>query len=145
MRFSRQEYWSGLPFSSEDLPGSGIEPRSPALQADSLPSEPQGKLLYILDTSNLSDIWFTNFISFSTIYLFIFLMISFEAQNVLILRKSNLAWFASCCMICFQFFWSIMWGKNLNLSLCMWIFNYSKTICWKDKSHWIVLAPFLKI
>ena len=35
--FSRQEYWSGLPFSSSgDLPDSGIEPTSPALQADSL-------------------------------------------------------------------------------------------------------------
>ena len=41
--FSRQEYWSGLPFPSPgDLPDSGIEPRSPALQADSLPSEPLG-------------------------------------------------------------------------------------------------------
>ena len=41
--FSRQAYWSGLPFSSpEDLPSLGIEPRSPALQADSLPSELQG-------------------------------------------------------------------------------------------------------
>ena len=39
-----QEYWSGLPFSSPgDLPDSGIEPRSPALQADALPSEPPGK------------------------------------------------------------------------------------------------------
>ena len=38
--FSRQEYWSGLPFPSpEDLPNSGIEPRSSTLQADSLPSE----------------------------------------------------------------------------------------------------------
>ena len=35
--FSRQEYWSGLPFPSpEDLPDPGFEPRSPALQADSL-------------------------------------------------------------------------------------------------------------
>ena len=35
MGFSRQEYWSGLPFPSPgDLPNSGIEPRSPALQAD---------------------------------------------------------------------------------------------------------------
>ena len=42
--FSRQEYWSGLPFpSSGDLPDPGIEPRSPALQADSLPTELQGK------------------------------------------------------------------------------------------------------
>ena len=39
--FSRQEYWSGLPFLSPgDRPDSGIKPRSPALQADSLPSEP---------------------------------------------------------------------------------------------------------
>ena len=43
MKFSRQEYWSGLPFHSlGDLPGPGIELGSPALQADSLPSEPPG-------------------------------------------------------------------------------------------------------
>ena len=41
MGFSRQEYWSGLPFPSPgDLPDPGIELGSPALQADSLPSEP---------------------------------------------------------------------------------------------------------
>ena len=40
MGFSRQEHWSQLPFSSpEDLPGPGTEPRSSALQADSLPTE----------------------------------------------------------------------------------------------------------
>ena len=44
MEFSRQEYWSGLPFPSpEDLPNPGIEPESPALQADALPSEPPRK------------------------------------------------------------------------------------------------------
>ena len=44
MRFSRQGYWSGLPFPSPgDLPDPGIEPGSPALQADALPSEPPGK------------------------------------------------------------------------------------------------------
>ena len=44
MEFSRQEYWSGLPFSSPgDLPDPGIEPWSPALQADSLLSELPGK------------------------------------------------------------------------------------------------------
>ena len=43
MGFSRQEYWSGLPFPSPgDLPDPGIEPGSPALQIDSLPSEPAG-------------------------------------------------------------------------------------------------------
>ena len=44
MGFSRQEYWSGLPFPSPgNLPNPGIEPRSPALQADALTSEPPGK------------------------------------------------------------------------------------------------------
>ena len=44
MGFSRQEYWSGLPFPSPgDLPDPGIEPVSPALQADALPSEPPRK------------------------------------------------------------------------------------------------------
>ena len=44
MEFSRQEYWSGLPFPSPgDLPNSGIKPGSPALQADALLPEPPGK------------------------------------------------------------------------------------------------------
>ena len=44
MGFSRQEYWSGLPFPSPgNLPDPGIEPGSPALQADSLPTEPPVK------------------------------------------------------------------------------------------------------
>ena len=48
IEFSRQEYWSGLPFPSPgDLPDPGIEPRSPALWADALPSELPGKLFTI--------------------------------------------------------------------------------------------------
>ena len=44
MGFSRKEYWSGLPCPPpEDLSNPGIEPRSPAWQADSSPSEPPGK------------------------------------------------------------------------------------------------------
>ena len=44
MGFSRQEYWSGLPFPSPgDLPDPGIKPGSPAFQADALTSEPPGK------------------------------------------------------------------------------------------------------
>ena len=44
MGFSRQEYWSGLPVPSPgDLPNPGIEPESPAFQADALTSEPPGK------------------------------------------------------------------------------------------------------
>ena len=50
--FSRQEYWSGLQFPPPgDLPNSGTEPRFPALQVDSLPSEPPGKSFYILHSN----------------------------------------------------------------------------------------------
>ena len=55
MEFSRQEYWSGLPFlSAGDLPDPGIEPGSPALQADALPSEPPGNSG---ETDNKHDYW----------------------------------------------------------------------------------------
>ena len=48
MEFSRPEYWSGLPFPSPgDLPHPGMKPGSPALQADTLLSEPPGKLTII--------------------------------------------------------------------------------------------------
>ena len=51
--FSWQEYWSQLPFPSPgDLPDPGIETRSPALQVDSLPPEPPGKLI-IANSSSL--------------------------------------------------------------------------------------------
>ena len=46
MGFSRQGYWRGLPFPSPgDLPDLGIEPRSPALQADALTSEPPKEVI----------------------------------------------------------------------------------------------------
>ena len=59
MGFPRQEYWSRLPFPSPgDLPDSGIEPGSPALQADALTSEPPGKpkdVVHIYDGILLSN------------------------------------------------------------------------------------------
>ena len=49
MEFSRQEYWSGLPFLSPgDIPELGIEPGFSALQAETLPSEPPGNPLAML-------------------------------------------------------------------------------------------------
>ena len=67
MGFSRQEYWSGLPFPSPgDLPDPGIEPGTPALQADSLLSELPGKQICIEYLPNDS---------FSSNYLKIFLNI----------------------------------------------------------------------
>ena len=59
MGFSRQKYWNGLPFPSPRyLPDPGIEPGSPALQADTLPSKPPGKepLFLKLSTCLMSDI-----------------------------------------------------------------------------------------
>ena len=50
MEFSRQEYWSGQPFPSPgDLTNPGIEPGCPALEADSLLSEPSGNPLIMVD------------------------------------------------------------------------------------------------
>ena len=52
MEFSRQVYWSGLPFPSPgDLPDPGIEPRSLTLKANSLPFEPPGKPYYMQNTT----------------------------------------------------------------------------------------------
>ena len=57
MGFSRQEYWSGLPFPSPgDLPDPGIEPGSPALEADALTSEPPGKVVEVTLKQLKSDI-----------------------------------------------------------------------------------------
>ena len=47
MEFSRQEYWRGYPFPSPWDPDLGNKPKSPALQADSLPSEQQGKPFFL--------------------------------------------------------------------------------------------------
>ena len=53
MGFSGQEYWSGLPFLSPgDLPDLGIEPWSPAFQADTLTSEPVGFNKYLNESMN---------------------------------------------------------------------------------------------
>ena len=56
MGFSRQEYWTGLPFPSPgDLPDSEIQPRSPALQADSLLTELPGSLLHRLGPAKMQE------------------------------------------------------------------------------------------
>ena len=56
--FSRQEYWSGLPFPSPgDLSNPGIKPGSPVLQADALPSEPPGKSRVHIRAGQLDHSW----------------------------------------------------------------------------------------
>ena len=55
MGFSRQEYWSGLPFPPPgDLSDPGIQPGSPALEVDALTSEPPGEALYVAVCACLS-------------------------------------------------------------------------------------------
>ena len=90
MEFSRQECWNGLPFLSPgDLPNPGIEPRSPALQAVTLPSESPGKpirisslfwsflyaffsFLYFFPTPAASTLWsvFLFYVKFSFFFFF---------------------------------------------------------------------------
>ena len=68
MGYSRQEYWSGLPFPSPgDLPNLGIKLRSPALQADTLTSEPPGKTLHGLD-SQVNDLHFQMYVDVDEIF-----------------------------------------------------------------------------
>ena len=60
MEVSRQVYWSGLPCPSPgDLPDPGIKPGSPARQADSLPSEPPGKMVLnpFYPSIRIADLW----------------------------------------------------------------------------------------
>ena len=58
VKFSRQEYWSGLPFPSpSDLPNPGIEPWSPTLQTDTLPPKPPGKGYEMADKSTSIRTW----------------------------------------------------------------------------------------
>ena len=69
MGFSRQEYWSGLPFPSPgDLPYPGIEPGSPALQADSLPSEPQEKPRSLKTLCQMEETRHKGHLSYDSIY-----------------------------------------------------------------------------
>ena len=57
MEFSRQVYWSGLPFPSPgDLPDTGIEPESPALQANSLQAESLSEPLWKLTVKAINDL-----------------------------------------------------------------------------------------
>ena len=91
MGFSRQEYWSGLPFPSPgDLPDPGIKPWSPALQVDVSPSEPPGKPEYCP--------WWDIFSSFiPTFLIFISLSIcgilnSFLNMNDLCITNILLVW-----------------------------------------------------
>ena len=85
----KKEYWSGLPHTPPgDLPNPGIKPRSPALQADSWPSEPPGK-------PRLSDVSFENIFSHSVRCLFLLLMVSFDVQKLFMFKSTELGFLLS--------------------------------------------------
>ena len=95
MGFSRQEYWSGLPFSSlGDFPDPGIEPRSPALQADALTSEPPGKPKIIQDVFFLGS-------CISSISVIVLRFIHVSGINVLLLFNAKQR---SIVELCFNLF-----------------------------------------
>ena len=88
MGFSRQEYWSELPFPSPgDLPDPGIEPRSPTRQADSSPSEPPGSKACIKEQKILRQ---------GILYLFVFWYeknwIKPLFKNIYIMQKITILW-----------------------------------------------------
>ena len=103
MEFSRQEYWSGVPLPSPgDLSDAGVEPKSPALQADALLSEPPGacmSCLYILEINPLSVVSFATIFSHSEGCLFTLLIVSFAVQKLLSLIRSHLYPIVHCSTI----------------------------------------------
>ena len=129
--FSRQEYWSGLQCPSPgDLPDPGIKPRSPALQVDSLPSEPPGKpyicmcmCMYIYMHMNINTHTYNGFITWSILTKF---------SRVLYGRRNNdffqgsMETYCSCftCLIAKAgllkqgrkgIMWFLDWGMSTNV------------------------------
>ena len=90
IEFSRQEYWSGLPFPSPgDLPDPGIEPRFLALQVYSLPSEPPGKPpLFYIPPNVIFKLWHNAFL---ILYSFHFIFIEQAIKIYLEIRFYNIS------------------------------------------------------
>ena len=134
MRFSRQEYWSGLPFPSPgDLPNPGIEPGSPTLQADSLTSEPSGKpFSWARVLHNLVSSWF------------LFLIWANHIEILQILKYAMLSqyfylyvclWFfllLEMTIICLIVWELLVFQNSAQISLCLKILPdhfWSQSIC----------------
>ena len=97
MGFSKQEYWSGLPFPSPgDLPNPRIKPVSPALQADSLRIEPWGKTISFLQCLNFTSLTVLMLVFQRIIIIFFFLV--FICLTALSLSSSHRIFIASCRM-----------------------------------------------
>ena len=109
MEFSRQEYWRGLPCPPPgDLPDLGIEPTSPALQADSLLSEPPGRPLLDCQGSPSQCLLRNKILNFSVIQLVFMWLVLFKKKNFFFwcgsFLNSLLNWLQ--CHFCFMFWFS---------------------------------------
>ena len=120
--FSRQEYWSGLPFPSPGgLPNPGIEPSSPALQADSLPT----KLVVLYSLTQTSMHWNRH------VVVFLDSRMLYHLLNLLILNKFLVALKVIIILTCrSRFYWKSeviinQWlsCKTLNVFKKLWL-NY---------------------
>ena len=110
MEFSRQDYWNGLPCPSpRDLPDPGTEPGSPTLQADALPSEPQGKPILA----------FTGELFHFVIFLFLVVAFSFPLREVPLAFVVKLGWFCRILLafVCKAFDFSV----NESLAMYSWL------------------------
>ena len=98
MEFSRQEYWNGLLFpSSGDLPDPGIEPGSPALQADALLSEPPGNPLGVCGSIQILGLFVLFLWKMSLVVLFIGRLLITDSVSLFVLclfRFSVSSWFS---------------------------------------------------
>ena len=124
MEFSRQEYWSGLPFPYPgDLPEPGIEPRSPSLQADTLPSEPPGK------------------------YVALHWLISYVEPTLYSWGKSTWSW----CIIHFVWYWiqqhfveNFCFYIQQNIGfLLLSLSRFGIRVTWSHRMSWKVISPLL--
>ena len=122
--FSRQGYWSGSPFPSPgDLPNPGIEPGSPALQADSLPTELQGKISYYWPANMHSNFYF--FLNF----VFIAFVKKFCCNEILNFKWSNFFWWLPFCELRIRWVLSqIMMKIILLFSTAIMSLNYKCSI-----------------
>ena len=135
--FSRQEHWSGLPFLSPgDLSNPGTEPVSPALQANSLPSEPPRKPIFFCSTKQLLGIFFSSWVVISS-----GLGSSFVPYTQCSLLFFSLSLWHICTVAKLFLFFQLILNKGISVqSLCLlWLKKNTTTFLWKlesDPSSW---------
>ena len=128
MELSRQESWSGLLFPSPgDFPNPGIKPRSPALQSDSLPFEPPGKLLAILWNSAFSWVYLSLSLAFHFSQLFIKPLQTTTLPSCI---SFSLGWFCHCLLSFIIILSNIILRSHNSSSLLA--FQFLDLLCFKN-------------